>query len=203
MAKITNRSVNNFIYVLIFLLVIALVYSLVNNREKFANHLYTEMENPNSESCKGSCGAKSTDGNCWCDNSCTNLGDCCSDKKEYCNSNVENEIATSYKKPISTTTEYKPGKLHFKVGDLYKKLKSLEEAVFINTNIINKLEMMLSKPIVDYNYTNKPKMNYNTQHNKTQNSIPNYINNMPNINVNKGYKEMKQFKGHTNTYNQI
>jgi len=35
-------------------------------------------------SCKGSCGAKSTTGTCWCDSACSGLGDCCADFMTTC-----------------------------------------------------------------------------------------------------------------------
>ncbi len=38
---------------------------------------------PNPSSCTGYCGAK-TPGGCWCDDLCSNYGDCCTDKVQVC-----------------------------------------------------------------------------------------------------------------------
>ena len=35
---------------------------------------------PYGKSCVSSCGGSSPDGSCWCDNSCAEYGDCCTDK---------------------------------------------------------------------------------------------------------------------------
>jgi hypothetical protein len=39
---------------------------------------------PYGKSCVSSCGGSSPDGSCWCDNSCAEYGDCCTDKATAC-----------------------------------------------------------------------------------------------------------------------
>ncbi len=39
-------------------------------------------------SCEESCDGESSDGNCWCDDQCASLGDCCEDMVEVCNSSA-------------------------------------------------------------------------------------------------------------------
>ncbi|MBK7584242.1 MAG: hypothetical protein IPI67_29075 [Myxococcales bacterium] len=41
-------------------------------------------DNPFAKSCRSSCGGSSPDGSCWCDGSCSEYGDCCSDKAALC-----------------------------------------------------------------------------------------------------------------------
>ena len=41
-------------------------------------------ENPFASSCASSCGGSSPDGSCWCDESCAEYGDCCSDISTQC-----------------------------------------------------------------------------------------------------------------------
>jgi hypothetical protein len=43
-------------------------------------------ENPYAKSCEASCGGSSPDGSCWCDDLCSQYGDCCSDIAEKCGS---------------------------------------------------------------------------------------------------------------------
>merc|ERR1712181_85666 len=38
----------------------------------------------NNLGCKGYCGRRNQFGKCWCDNLCTNFGDCCSDYNDFC-----------------------------------------------------------------------------------------------------------------------
>jgi len=40
--------------------------------------------NPYAKSCRSSCGGSSPDGSCWCDGSCAQYGDCCTDKAQVC-----------------------------------------------------------------------------------------------------------------------
>ncbi len=40
--------------------------------------------NPDTPSCEGQCGGKSANGNCWCDETCVDSGDCCEDACLLC-----------------------------------------------------------------------------------------------------------------------
>lgn len=39
---------------------------------------------PAAGSCEGECGGPGSDGSCWCDDQCAQLGDCCEDKADAC-----------------------------------------------------------------------------------------------------------------------
>jgi len=41
-------------------------------------------DSPYGSSCNASCGGSSPDGTCWCDDKCSEYGDCCSDKAQHC-----------------------------------------------------------------------------------------------------------------------
>ena len=41
-------------------------------------------DSPFGKSCRASCGGSAPDGSCWCDDKCSQYGDCCSDKAEHC-----------------------------------------------------------------------------------------------------------------------
>ena len=156
MSKITNRSVNNFIYVLIFLLVVALVYSLVNNREK-------ENFEENETCTLDSCGGKSLSGKCWCDKICESSNDCCSNKKEVCDS-IDHITYSGYKE--LGNLEDKFDKLNLKVEDLYEKVNGLEDQISTQYN----------------EYTSNPKINSNSYDLNNISYDLNY--NYPNINSN-------------------
>jgi hypothetical protein len=41
-------------------------------------------DTPSAPTCEGACGGPAADGTCWCDEQCTQYGDCCADVGDHC-----------------------------------------------------------------------------------------------------------------------
>jgi hypothetical protein len=64
----------------------------------------TPKPSPPPATCQGSCGGKAAAG-CWCDDACSQYGDCCPDKEQVCSPTTPAPTTTT---PAPTTTTPAP-----------------------------------------------------------------------------------------------
>lgn len=77
------------------------------------------QENIDASSCLYFCGSR-TPGGCWCDDTCTTYGDCCSDKTTVCGENYLANVFTQYGYDLTTVVDSGSNvDLGFSFGDDY------------------------------------------------------------------------------------
>lgn len=64
----------------------------------------SDDDQPAQDSCQTSCDGASSDGSCWCDDQCSQQGDCCDDYEQYCANPEEPEEPEDDDPPASTNS---------------------------------------------------------------------------------------------------